>query len=95
MAEITIEELEHVARLARLSFSDEELSSFAGQINDILGYIAKLEEVDTTGIPPTTHALQVTNVMRDDKVEPSLPVEEAVANAPQEEKGAFVVPRII
>ena len=95
MADITIEELEHVARLARLSFSKDELANFTGQLNDILGYIAKLEEIDTADVPPTTHALQVTNVFREDRVEPSLPVEESVANAPQEENGTFVVPRII
>jgi aspartyl-tRNA(Asn)/glutamyl-tRNA(Gln) amidotransferase subunit C len=95
MAGITIEELEHVARLARLSFSSDELSAFTGQLNDILGYVAKLEELDTGGVTPTTHALQVTNVFRQDEVKPSLPVEEAVANAPEEENGAFVVPRII
>ena len=95
MAGITIEELEHVARLARLSFSKEELSAFTGQLNDILGYVAKLEELDTSGVSPTTHALQVTNVFRQDEVKPSLSVDEAVANAPEEENGAFVVPRII
>ena len=95
MAGITIEELEHVARLARLSFSKEELSAFTGQLNDILGYVAKLEELDTNGVSPTTHALQVTNVFRQDEVKPSLSVDEAVANAPEEENGAFVVPRII
>ncbi len=95
MAGITTEELEHVARLARLSFSDAELSSFTGQLNDILGYVAKLEELDTQGVEPTTHALHVTNVFREDNAESSLPVDEVVANAPEEENGAFVVPRII
>jgi len=95
MAGITLEELEHVARLARLSFSHEELSAFTGQLNDILGYVAKLEKIDTSGVEPTTHALQVTNVFRNDEVQPSLPVEDAVANAPEEDNGAFVVPRII
>ncbi len=95
MANITVEELEHVARLARLDFSEEELSAFTEQLNDILGYMAKLEELDTSGVEPTTHALEVTNVFRQDQVKPSLPVEEAVANAPEEEGGAFVVPRII
>ena len=95
MAGITREKLAHVARLARLSFSDEELSSFTGQLNDILGYVAKLEELDTHGVEPTTHALHVTNVFREDNTASSLPVDEVVANAPQEENGAFVVPRII
>ncbi len=95
MAGITLEELEHVARLARLSFTHDELLSFTEQLNDILGYVAKLEELDTSGVSPTTHALQTTNVFRNDEVKPSLSVEDAVANAPEEEKGAFVVPRII
>jgi aspartyl-tRNA(Asn)/glutamyl-tRNA(Gln) amidotransferase subunit C len=95
MAGITTEELAHVARLARLSFSDEELSNFTGQLNDILGYVAKLEELDTEGVEPTAHALHVTNVFRQDNAESSLTVDEVVANAPEEENGAFVVPRII
>ena len=95
MSRITIEELKHVARLARLNFTDEKLVTFADQLNDILGYVAKLEELDTEGVEPTTHALHVTNVFRQDIAKPSLPVEDAVANAPAEEEGAFVVPRII
>ncbi len=95
MAGITLEEVEHVARLARLSFTNDELLAFTEQLNDILGYVAKLEELDTAGVPPTTHALQTTNVFRHDEVKPSLSVDDAVANAPEEEKGAFVVPRII
>lgn len=95
MPGITIKELKHVANLARLGFSQEELADFTGQLNDILGYVAKLEELDTSGIEPTTHALQVSNVFREDVAKSSLTVEDAVANAPEEEKGTFVVPRII
>ena len=95
MSRITIEELKHVAQLARLSFTDEKLEAFADQLNDILGYVAKLEELDTEGVEPTTHALHVTNVFRQDIAKPSLRVEDAVSNAPEEEDGAFIVPRII
>lgn len=95
MARITISEVEHVAHLARLDFDQEEKERFAKELNDILEFVAQLEEVDTTGVEPAYHALELKNVFREDRVEPSLPPEEALANAPEAEDGAFVVPRII
>ena len=92
---ITISEIEHVAQLARLSFEPDEIRDFARQLNDILGYIGKLEELDTNSIKPTTHALELTNAFREDESRPSLPVDEALSNAPEHENGLFVVPKII
>ncbi len=92
---ITISEIEHVADLARLSFDPVEVEGINRQLNDILGYMGKLEELDTSEIEPTTHALELINIFREDRVKPSLPVEESLSNAPEREDGAFVVPRII
>lgn len=95
MAGITISEVKHVAKLARLTFDEHELDGLTSQLNDILGYISKLEELDTEGIPPTTHAIKLLNVFRDDVVKPSIANRDALANAPGKEEGAFTVPRII
>lgn len=92
---ITTSEIEHVAQLARLSFDPSEIENFNRQLNDILGYISKLEELDTSRVEPTTHALELTNAFRKDEVKPSLPVEKTLSNAPEQEKGRFVVPKII
>ena len=92
---ITTSQIEHVAHLARLSFDPSEIENFNRQINDILGYISKLEELDTSRVEPTSHALELTNVFRRDEVKPSLPVEKTLSNAPELEKGEFVVPKII
>jgi len=92
---ITREEVEHISELARLSFSEDELEVIANQLNDILGYIDKLNELDTTGIEPTTHAQELVNAFRMDEPEESLNVDDSLSNAPEREGGQFVVPRII
>lgn len=92
---ITTSEIEYVAHLARLSFDPSEIESFTRQLNDILVYVSKLEELDTSRVEPTTHALQLTNALRKDEVRPSLPVEKILSNAPEREEGRFVVPKII
>ncbi len=92
---ISREEVKHVAYLARLEFSEEELDIYANQLANILNYVAKLNELDTSKIEPTYHALQLTNVFKEDKVKPSFPVEEILSNAPEREKDFFVVPRVI
>ncbi|NPA49524.1 MAG: Asp-tRNA(Asn)/Glu-tRNA(Gln) amidotransferase subunit GatC [Thermodesulfobacteria bacterium] len=92
---ITKEEVIHVAHLARLEFSEEELERFAEQLADILSYVEKLGELDTSNVEPTYHALKLTNVFREDEVKESLPTEEALANAPERENGFFVVPKVI
>ena len=85
----------HVARLARLSLKPEEVDRFTRQLNDILAYVEKLQEVDTDGVPPMAHAVPVYNVFREDRVAPGLSQEDALANAPAPEEGTFVVPRVI
>jgi len=92
---ITTSEIEHVAQLARLSFDPSEIENFTRQLNDILVYVSKLEELDTRRVKPTTHALQLTNALRKDEVRPSLPIEKILSNAPERENGGFVVPKVI
>lgn len=92
---ISRDEVAYVAHLARLSFSDEELLRFTAQLNDILLYMDQLNEVDTTGVEPLTHAMAQNNAFREDEVRGSLPVEESLANAPEAKAGFFQVPRVI
>jgi aspartyl-tRNA(Asn)/glutamyl-tRNA(Gln) amidotransferase subunit C len=91
-------EVAHLARLARLAVTDEELDVFAGQLDVILGAVARVGEVTGQGgddIPPTSHAVSMTNVFRPDEVRPSLPREEVLAGAPDVEDDKFRVPRIL
>jgi len=92
---ITREEVENVARLARLDLADDEVDTMTRQLDNILSYVAKLDELDTTGVPVTTHTQNVSNAFRDDEVQESLPREKALANAPKQDGEAFVVPKII
>jgi aspartyl-tRNA(Asn)/glutamyl-tRNA(Gln) amidotransferase subunit C len=92
---ITRTEVEKVANLARLNLSEEELSTMTGQLDTILSYVAKLDELDTSGVPTTTHAFSINNAFRDDEVQQSLSREDALANAPRDNGEAFVVPKII
>lgn len=92
---ISIEDVEHVARLARLALTDDEKEKLQRQLSDVLEHARVIGEVDTEDVPPTSHALPLVNVFREDVVGPSLPVEEATGNAPWAEGGAFKVPRII
>ncbi len=92
---ITKQEVEHVARLARLELSEQEKDMFTDQLSNILTYVEKLNEIDATGVEPTSHVLDISNVMRDDVVEKSLAQERALANAPEKAAGHFKVPKII
>jgi aspartyl-tRNA(Asn)/glutamyl-tRNA(Gln) amidotransferase subunit C len=92
---ITPEEVSHVADLARLRLSPEEVETMARQLHDILTYVAKLNELDTEGITPTTHAISIVNAFREDEVKPSLDREKTLANGPQQDGEFFVVPRVI
>lgn len=85
----------HLARLARLAVTDEELDIFAGQLDVILGAVARVGEVAAAEIPPTSHAVPMTNVFRPDAVRPSLPRDEVLAEAPGVEDFKFRVPRIL
>ncbi|MNJ43252.1 Aspartyl/glutamyl-tRNA(Asn/Gln) amidotransferase subunit C [compost metagenome] len=95
--EMSIEskDVEHVAKLARLTLTNEELDVFTEQLNAILQYAEKLNELDTEGVEPTTHVLRLSNVMRDDVVQESLTQEQVFRNAPEEEDGQFKVPAVL
>ena len=88
-------DIEKVARLARLELSEEEKVTFGDQLEQILNYMEQLNRIDTTGVEPTSHAIPIHNVYREDEVKHSLSQEEVLAIAPDEEDGHFKVPRII
>lgn len=92
---ITPQEVSHVANLARLHMSQEEVEEMTRQLDDILTYVAKLNELDTEGIVPTTHTISIVNAFREDEVKPSLEREETLTNAPRQNGESFVVPRVI
>jgi aspartyl-tRNA(Asn)/glutamyl-tRNA(Gln) amidotransferase subunit C len=89
---ISRDEVVHVARLARLALTEEEINRFAGQLDAILEAVGKVAELDLSGVEPTLHPLALSNVLAEDEPRPSLPVEDALANAPDGEDGAFRVP---
>jgi aspartyl-tRNA(Asn)/glutamyl-tRNA(Gln) amidotransferase subunit C len=92
---ITKTEVEHVARLARLALSPAEVETFTGQMDAILAYVEKLNELDTDGITPTSHAVPMANAFREDQVQPSIGVDKALLNAPDRVEGFFRVPKVI
>ena len=92
---ISLAEVEHVARLARLDLSAEEKERMRSQLDTILGYVEQLRRVDTAGVEPTAHVLPLVNVMRDDEVRPSYPADAMLADAPDPHGGQFRVPRIL
>jgi aspartyl-tRNA(Asn)/glutamyl-tRNA(Gln) amidotransferase subunit C len=92
---ISKEQVEHVAKLARLAMGEEEKELFTRQLGDILTYIEKLEELDTTKVEPTSHVIPIKNVFREDETRPCLSREEILKNAPDRTEEYFRVPRII
>jgi aspartyl-tRNA(Asn)/glutamyl-tRNA(Gln) amidotransferase subunit C len=92
---ITRDEVAHLARLARLAVTDAELDVFAGQLDVILGAVARVGEVAADDIPPTSHAVPLENVFRPDELRPCLTQEQALAGAPAAEDGRFRVPQIL
>ncbi|GIO37568.1 glutamyl-tRNA(Gln) amidotransferase subunit C [Paenibacillus antibioticophila] len=92
---IQVNDVEHVAKLARLNLTEEERETFTVQLNAILQYAEKLNELDTDQVEPTTHVLHLSNVMREDEVRESLPQEKVFRNAPEEEDGQFKVPAVL
>ena len=92
---ITVADVEHVARLARLELSPVEKELFAGQMDAILGYVEKLNGLNTEGIVPTSHAVPMENAFREDTVRPSIGLEKALANAPDRAGSFFAVPKVI
>jgi aspartyl-tRNA(Asn)/glutamyl-tRNA(Gln) amidotransferase subunit C len=95
MSAISREELAHLARLSRLAVTDEELDRFAGQLDVILQAVARVGEVAAADIPPTSHSVPLTNVLRDDVVADCLTRDDALAGAPDMAEGRFRVPRIL
>jgi aspartyl-tRNA(Asn)/glutamyl-tRNA(Gln) amidotransferase subunit C len=95
MANLTRADVEHVAHLARLGLTEEELARLEGQLNHILDQYAILARLDTEHIPPTAQTIELANILRDDLVQPSLPVEDALANAPERRGDHFAVPAIL
>ncbi len=88
-------DVKYVAHLARLALTAEEEQKIGAQLANVLGYIEKLKEVDVSNVEPTAHAFPLVNVTRPDEVRPSLPHEQALANAPAQSKGLFIVPKIV
>ena len=89
------QEVEHVAALAHLRFSEEEQEQLLGRLNAILGYMEKLNTLDTSDVHPTSHVLNLDNVFRADEIKKSLSQEEALRNAPSSDQGHFTVPKVI
>ena len=89
------DEVAHLAHLSRLAVTDEELDLFAGQLAAVLDAVAKVGEADVDDVAPTTHAVPMTNVMREDVARPGLPQDVVLAGAPAAEDGRFRVPRIL
>jgi aspartyl-tRNA(Asn)/glutamyl-tRNA(Gln) amidotransferase subunit C len=92
---ITLDDVRHVAKLSRLAPNDQQLARFTGQLESILEYVAKIGQVDVSGVEPMAHALPLANVLREDVVQPALPVEKVLQNAPQTDGPFFKVPKII
>ena len=92
---ISPQQVRHVARLARLALDDDELERFGAQLESILGYVAKIDQADVTGVEPMAHAANLKNVLRDDVVEPALPADSVLQNAPETDGPFFKVPKVI
>ncbi len=95
MPALTRAEVAHVASLARIQLSDDELETIAGQLDQIVGFVATVGEIAADDIPPMSHPLPLANVTRADVVRPSLPADQALAAAPDAQAGRFAVPRIL
>ena len=95
MSRISADDVRKVAKLARLNLPDDKIATYTGQLESILGYVSQLEQVDTTGVPETTRAVEVTNVTRQDGVNPTPVREEILNEAPQREGDFFRVPKIL
>ena len=92
---LTPEEVDHVALLARLKLGPEQRERFTTQLNSILEHFEQLQQIDTTGVPPMSHAVPMSNVLREDEPAPSLSPDEALRNAPDRDRDCFRVPRVI
>ena len=93
--QLTIDEISQVAFLARLELSEAEKRRMTDQLNDLMAHFARIDELDTNDVPPTSHSVPMVNVFRDDVARPCLPREAATANAPEKRDGNFIVPQIV
>ncbi len=92
---LTREQVQHIARLARVGLSEDDIARFQEQLSEILDYFERLRQLDTEGVPPTTHTLPLHSIMRPDEPRPSLPRDEVLANAPQREGDLFRVSAVL
>ncbi|MCL5035118.1 MAG: Asp-tRNA(Asn)/Glu-tRNA(Gln) amidotransferase subunit GatC [Bacteroidetes bacterium] len=92
---VTIKDVEHIAKLAKLDFSEEEKSKFTEEFNEILVFMEKLNELDTSKVEPLSHVIELQNVFREDSVRSSLPTQDALKNAPAKTEQFFKVPKVI
>ncbi len=92
---LTVKDVEHVAKLSRLEFNDDEKKDFIEKLNSVVNYIESLEEVDVEGVEPTYNTLNIKNVFREDKIEKSFDRKLIIANAPSSEGGCFKVPKVV
>ncbi len=95
MSRISTEQVKHVANLARLAVTEEEVEKMTKELDAIISFAEQLNELDTTGVKPTSRVVETVNVLREDVAKPGLPVEEVVKNAPEHRDGLIVVPSII
>lgn len=95
MSQITVKDVEYVATLAQLELTDEEKTRLTRELSDILDHVEQLNTLDTENVEPMMHTLDIVNVLREDKVEPSLTREQALANAPNTDGEYFLVPKIL
>jgi aspartyl-tRNA(Asn)/glutamyl-tRNA(Gln) amidotransferase subunit C len=95
VASLSRKDVEHVAHLARLGLTEDELERLEGQLNHILDQYSVLAQLDTEGIPPTAQTIELENILRDDAILPSLPAQEILAQAPERDRDYFVVPPIL
>ena len=95
MAKLTTEEVKHVAHLARLAITEEEAEKFAEQLGKITDFAEQLNELDTTGVEPTSHVFPIVNVLREDEPKQGLPVEKVMLNVKEQENGQIKVPSIM
>ncbi len=92
---LRLEEVKHIAMLARISLTDQEIQKLSSQLSAVVEYIGKLKEIDTKDVEPTSHVIPINNVFRDDNIRQSLSPQEMLKNAPDSNEGFFIVPKII
>lgn len=95
MSKLTLQDVEKIAHLARLQLTDAEKQQYLEQLTAVLDYAAVLNELDLEGVPPSPHAVAQQNVMRDDVIEPSMPIEDTLHNAPQQADDQFLIQSVL